>query len=86
MKKTLLIMMIAASALFAGSKEKGAQCNMDIECAFGLECSSGVCTKKKEFEFGGAGKSGKKCNIDADCIGSGKCEKNAFGKGVCTGN
>ena len=86
MNKILLIMMIVSTTSFAGSKEKGAQCNMDIECAFGLECSSGVCTKKKEFEFCGAGKSGKKCNIDADCIGSGKCEKNTFGQGVCTGN
>lgn len=86
MKKILLITMIAASTLFAGSKEKGEKCNMDIECTFGLECTEGVCTKKKEFDFGGSGKSGKKCNIDADCIGAGTCEKGISGQGVCTGN
>ncbi len=86
MRKIILITLIAASGLFAGNKEKGEQCNMDIECSFGLECSGGVCVKKKEFDFGGSGKTGKKCNIDADCIGSGKCEKSATGQGRCTGN
>jgi len=84
MKKILIIGLIATAALFA--KDKDGKCFSDSECSFGQECTSGVCTKKKEFDYGGSGKTGKECNIDADCIGSGKCVKSISGQGRCTGN
>ena len=84
MKKLLIIGLIATASLFA--KDKGSKCFANTDCSFGQECTDGVCTKKKEFDYGGSGKTGKKCNIDADCIGSGTCEKSASGKGRCTGN
>jgi hypothetical protein len=68
------------------SKEKGDSCISDGECGFDLRCNDGVCVKKNEFDFGSSGKTGNPCNIDADCIGSGKCVKNNFGKGYCSGN
>ncbi|TFH43331.1 MAG: hypothetical protein E4G96_01405 [Chrysiogenales bacterium] len=68
------------------SKDKGDKCFSDGECGFGLQCNDGVCVKKKEMDFGSSGKSGNSCNNDADCIGPGKCVKNNFGKGYCSGN
>jgi hypothetical protein len=91
MKKILfvLITLLFSAALFtidASSKNKGDKCISDGECGFGLECSDGVCTKDNKVGYSGSGKSGKPCNNDSDCIGSGQCEKNNFGKGVCTGD
>lgn len=91
MKKILIVLAAvifsaAIVAIDADSKDKGDKCFSDGECGFGLSCNDGVCVKKKEFDFGSSGKTGKPCNIDADCIGSGKCEKNSFGKGYCSGN
>lgn len=90
MKKSLLTICIflfslTAVVVFAGSKDKGDKCFSDTECEFNLECSSGVCTKKKEFDFGSSGKTGKPCSVDSDCIGSGTCEEGSFGKKYCTG-
>jgi hypothetical protein len=91
MKKILIISLsmviaMASMTLMAGSKGQGEKCFADNDCSFGLACTDGACTKKKEFDFGGSGKSGKPCSIDADCIGSGTCVEGTFGKKVCSGN
>lgn len=75
-----------AVILDVSSKDKGDTCTCDGECGFGLHCVDGVCVKQKEFDHGSSGKAGNPCNIDADCIGSGKCVKNNFGQGYCSGN
>ncbi|MBN2079005.1 MAG: hypothetical protein JW838_08560 [Spirochaetes bacterium] len=67
-------------------KKQGEHCFNDSECDSKCQCRDGVCVKKREWDFGSSGKSGKECNNDADCINSGKCVKNAFGKGYCSGN
>lgn len=84
MRKALFIVLLLSASLLS-AKEKGEKCMMDTECGFNLECQNGVCVKKKEFDTGSHG-SGKSCQIDADCIGAGKCKKNNFGQGVCTGH
>ena len=77
---------MASPSLMAGSKGQGEKCFADFDCSFGLACTDGACTKKKEFDFGSSGKSGKPCNNDADCINSGTCVEGTFGKKVCSGN
>jgi len=83
---TMIPLLIGTIVAYAGSKQTGEKCIGDAECEFGNTCSDGVCTKKKEFDFGSSGKTGKPCQIDADCIGSGKCVEGDFGKKHCSGN
>ena len=83
---SIIIVFSCIMTIYAGSKKTGETCMNDSECEFNSACSSGVCVKKKEFDFGSSGKTGKPCNIDADCIGSGSCVSNNFGKKVCSGN
>jgi hypothetical protein len=90
MKKFLFVsfvipMVCAAFVVFAQSKQPGERCVADTECEFNSYCKDGVCTKKKEFDFGDSSKTGKPCQIDADCIGSGKCVEGDFGKKHCSG-
>jgi hypothetical protein len=90
MKKTVISICITtvflcAITLMAGNKNAGEKCIGDADCEFHCSCKSGVCVKKKEFNFGGSDKVGKPCNIDADCIGAGECVEGDFGKKYCSG-
>ena len=90
MKRTIVIfaasaLLLGAALAYAGSQKTGGACTIDSDCAFEDYCNNGVCTKKKEFDFGGSGKTGKPCQIDADCIGSGTCIEGKFGKKHCSG-
>lgn len=82
---TLLISLTLITSGFLAA-DPGDKCAGDASCDFGEKCQSGVCIKKRAFDFGGSGKNGKPCNIDADCIGSGSCVSNGFGKKFCSGN
>ncbi len=89
MKKIFITLALSAACiaplfLSAASWDNEDKCNSNFDCGFNQECKSGVCVKKKEFDFG-SGKSGEECNNDADCIGSGKCVQGKFGKKYCTG-
>jgi hypothetical protein len=89
MKKILLftfVLIIGFSLAAMAGKKQGEKCFNDSECEFQCECNGGVCVKKKEWDYGSSGKSGNSCNNDADCINSGKCVRNAFGQGHCSGN
>lgn len=80
------VMVLGFSLTVVAGKKQGEHCFNNSECDSQCECKDGVCVKKKEWDFGSSGKSGKECNNDADCINSGKCVRNAFGKGYCSGN
>ncbi len=85
---TFIAVLIGAFAMIAdaGSKRQGEKCFSDSECEFSLRCNDGVCVKKKEFDYGSSGKAGAPCNNDSECINAGKCVRNAYGKGYCSGN
>lgn len=90
MKKSFILsiavaVILAACVLYAGSKSVGQRCIGDAECEFGSECKNGVCTKKKEYDYGSSGKTGQPCMIDADCIGSGRCVEGNYGQKHCSG-
>lgn len=89
MRKALSFLILMQFCLFLpvfANKGAGEQCTTNEECDFQFQCKDGVCVKKKEWDFGSSDKAGNECNNDADCINSGKCVKNAFGMGYCSGN
>ncbi|MBN2434455.1 MAG: hypothetical protein JXK07_04225 [Spirochaetes bacterium] len=78
----ITVLFFCTLIFFVNLSAKSSSCLGNHDCEFGQECKDGVCVKKP---LGSMDKSGKPCNIDADCIGAGKCVKNAFGKGYCSG-
>ncbi len=78
----IAVLFFCSIIFFTALHAKSETCLSNLDCEFGQECNDGVCVKKP---LGSMDKSGKPCNVDSNCIGAGKCVKNAFGKGYCSG-
>ncbi|MBN2435988.1 MAG: hypothetical protein JXK07_12055 [Spirochaetes bacterium] len=78
----IAVLFFCTLIFFVNLSAESSSCLGNHDCKFGQECKDCVCVKK---QVGSMDKSGTPCNIDANCIGAGKCVKNVFGKGYCSG-